>query len=121
MSAAIMARMMARGGEGQQDGREGPGRRRVDGLRTAEGRPEAEADGGAGMVGMDVAEPSASGGAVDGAVVLGVVEMEHADREDDGESEDRGLFHISAIIPRPPRRVNTGWRLTKPYGPTASS
>jgi hypothetical protein len=57
---------------------------------------------------MDVAKPAASGGAVDGAMVLGIIEMEQANRENDGESEDRGFFHISAIIPRPPRRVNTG-------------
>ncbi len=61
------------------------------------------------MVRMDVAKPAGSGGAMNGAMVLGIIEMEQADRENDGESEDRGFFHIPAIIPRPPRRVNTGF------------
>jgi hypothetical protein len=65
---------------------------------------------------MDVAEPPASRGAVDGAVVFGVVKMDQAGRENDHESEDSGLFHILAIIPLPPGRVNTADRLTKAVG-----
>lgn len=58
------------------------------------------------MMGMDVTDLSAPGGAVHGAVVLFVIEMKHAGREEDGESEDRALFHLESIIPWPPPGVN---------------
>ncbi|MCK7476654.1 MAG: hypothetical protein M0C28_03150 [Candidatus Moduliflexus flocculans] len=45
-------------------------------------------------------------GTVDGAVVLGEEIVEHAEREDDGERQDRDPFHINKIIPRMPGAVN---------------
>jgi hypothetical protein len=41
-------------------------------------------------------------------VVLGIIEMEEAGGEEDGEGEDRSLFHVSTIIARPPAGVNSG-------------
>jgi hypothetical protein len=55
---------------------------------------------------MGVDESAASGEAVDGAMVLFEIKMEHAGGEKYDESEDRALFHAWAIIPRPPVRVN---------------
>jgi hypothetical protein len=39
-------------------------------------------------------------------VVLGIEKVEHADGEEYGESDDRGLFHAYKIIPRPADFVN---------------
>jgi len=49
---------------------------------------------------MDVTESAAFGGAMDGAVVLGVEKVEHAHGEDDDNGEGRGFFHVLKIIPR---------------------
>ena len=77
-------------------------------FRAEERSPEAKADRCAPVVLVDVAEPAASRRAVHRAVVLGVEIMEHADGEEYDESDDRGLFHASEIIPRPcPQKQET--------------
>jgi hypothetical protein len=82
------------------------GRAEIDRLRAEHRSPEAETSVPGRVMGMDVADLPAVRGAVDGAVVLGVIEVEHAEGEDDGERQDRGLSHIGEIIPRMPGTVN---------------
>lgn len=71
------------------------------------------------MMGMGMAELAATGGAMHGTVIFGVVEMDKAAREDDDESQGRELPHDPSIIPEPRPRVNragaagvlaSGWR-----------
>ena len=58
-----------------------------------EGGPETEADRGAGMMVMDMAEMSAARRAMNGTVVLRIVEVDQADRENDGQTGDGDALH----------------------------
>ena len=64
-----------------------------------EGGPETEADRGAGMMVMDMAEMSAARRAMNGTVVLRIVEVDQADRENDGQTGDADALHELKIIP----------------------
>lgn len=57
------------------------------------------------MMGVDVADAAGVRGAVDGAVVLGEVEMEQAEGEHERERQDQGPSHDPTIIPRKSRTV----------------
>lgn len=50
-------------------------------------------------MGMHVSESALLGGAVDGAMVLGEIEMEQAEKEGSGKEKDQALFHGRPIIP----------------------
>lgn len=75
-------------------------------FRAEKRAPEAETGRRGGVMVVDVSELPAFRRAVDGAVVLRIEIVEHADGENDGEGEDRGLFHASQIIPRSADFVN---------------
>jgi hypothetical protein len=81
-------------GRGRKEGQKPAGGLEIVGLGAGERGPEAKADRSAAVVGMGVDQSAAAGGAVDRAMVLFEIEMEHADGEKYDESEDRALFHV---------------------------